>query len=445
MGRVLMKETCGACNKSINKGQSITECAKCNLAEHTKCLKKSDKFKSINDKLYCENCCDSIPNIYNPFRNLNGTSLNDRDSNDNHDRHYENNLEDVFEELNEASNILEHCKSLKSTSELDRHAELNGVSCTNFSTLFQNIDGNRSNFDSFAVHLRKMMHKFSVIGLAETNTEFTNKDLFCLEGYTSFYQETNQTKFKGTGVALYINNALSAKVENGLSQRSDNLESLFVKFCIDNVEHTVGVVYNPPSGDRAKFISELETIIKKCSPRNLHIIGDFNLNLHKLNDITKNFEEIILSNGLFPLISIPTHARPGCEKSCIDNIITSNISSIISSGTIELGISHHHSIFQLSEMDHGKGKKAAATQYYDFSNSKTEQFLDNIGTEFSEYGHKINLQQFASIYDQKIDEFFKLDSPKTTKRNRKCNPWITEGLIISIGHKEVLYTDCDDS
>ena len=446
MGRVLIKEICGSCNKSINKGQSITECGKCNLAIHTKCLKKFGKFKSINNKSYCENCFDSVPKIYNPFRNLNGSSLNNSNQNDgNNDRNYENNLEDVFEELNEASNILEYCKSLKSTSELDRHVELKGVYCTNFSTLFQNVDGNRSNFDSFAVHLKKMKHKFSVIGLAETNTEPTNKELFCLDGYTSFYQDKHPTKLKGTGVALYIHNALSAKVENGLSQHSDNLESLFVKFNINNEEHTVGVVYNPPSGDRSKFITELETIINKNTSKNLQIIGDFNLNFHKIGDITKKFEDVILTNGLFPLISISTHVKPGCEKSCIDNIFTSNISTIISSGTIELGISHHHSIFQLSEMEHGKEKKVAIKQYYDFSNSKTEQFLENIESEFCECGHRINLQQFASIYDRKIDEFFKLDSPKLTKRNRKCNPWITEGLIISIGQKEVLYADWDDT
>ena len=133
----------------------------------------------------------------------------------------------------------------------------------------QNVDGNRSNFDNFAVHLSKMKHKFSVIGIAETNIEPENKNLFCIDGYTSFYQETKDTKSKGTGVALYIHNALSAKIDDGLSQRTENLESLFVKFCIGNTEHTVGVIYNPPSGDKAKFISELEIIVKKSTSKNL--------------------------------------------------------------------------------------------------------------------------------------------------------------------------------
>ena len=445
MVRVLIKEICGICNKPIKKGQSITECAKCSVAAHAKCLKKSDKYKYINDKQYCENCCNFIPKIYNPFRNLNGSSPSNQTS-ESFDRHYEHNIEDIFEELSLASSVLEHCKSLKSTSEFDRHVELKGIESTNFSTLFQNIDGNRSNFDNFAVHIHKIKHKFSVIGLAETNTDPSNKDLFNIDGYTSFYQDTKFGKSKGTGVALYIHNGLSAKKDEGLSQCSDNLESLFVKFNINNVEHSVGVVYNPPSGDRAKFNSELEEIVKKSTIKNVHIIGDFNLNLHKVEcTITKTFEDIFLTNGLFPLISIATHARPGCDKSCIDNIFTSNVSDIISSGTIELGISHHHSIFQLSELVHGNEHKVSVTQYYDFSNSKTEQFLENIEAEFQECGHRINLQQFATIYDQKIDEFFKLDSPKTSKRNRKSNPWITEGLIISIGHKEVLYADWDDT
>ena len=48
---------------------------------------------------------------------------------------------------------------------------------------------------------------------------------------------------------------------------------------------------------------------------------------------------------------------------------------------------------------------------------------------------------FLNIFNTKIDEFFKLDQPKISKRNWLVNPWITEGLIISINKKESLYED----
>ena len=239
---------------------------------------------------------------------------------------------------------------------------------------------------------------------------------------------------------------VTATMDEHFSQQSDNLESLFVKILVGTEEHTVGVIYNPPSGDKAKFVSELEIIFKKCIPKNLHILGDFNLNLHKLEGETvKKYEDIILTNGLFPLISIPTHSKPGCSQSCIDNIFTSNITEVVSSGTIAVGISHHHLIFQLTKTNHSPEAKAAVIQYFDFSKSKTEQFLEDIQKTLKDCSNKINLEQFISIYDSKIDEFFKLDSPRKSKRNRKNNPWITDGLIISIHHKAELYMEWDDT
>ena len=442
---VIPKETCGHCKRNINRGQSITECKKCGIAIHTKCVKKST-FKTVNDNWYCETCCITIDHIYNPFRNLNGPDLNGNIDNES-DRFYNANIEDVLDDLTDASNTLENCRSFKSISEFNRHFELKGASNKNFSTSFQNIDGNRSNFDNFAVHIDQIKHKFSIIGLAETNVHQINKDLYTIDEYVSFYQEIDSNKQKGTGVAIYVHNSLSAFEEKSLSQRSENLESIFVKVAVGIEEHTVGVVYNPPSGDKVKFVRELESIIKRCTPiKNLHILGDFNLNLHKIEGETvKSYEDMVLTNGLFPLISIPTHAKPGCTKSCIDNIFTSSITNVMSSGTVELGISHHHLVFELTEIDHCQETNSGVVQYYDFCNSRSEQFIENIRETFSDCIDKINLQQFAALYDDKIDQFFKLESPKRTKRNRKNNPWITDGLIISIGHKEALYSDWDDT
>ena len=441
MVRALKKEICEHCKKHINKGQSITECMKCNIVIHTKCLKISN-FELINEKWYCENCSETIAYIYNPFRNLSGPSHGKEEETEYSDKHYDYNIEEVFNDLADASNILEYCKSLKSAGEFNRFCELKGVNNSNFSTLFQNVDGNRSNFDNFAAHISRIEHKFSVIGLAETNICPKNKNLYDLDEYKSYYQDKYPNKSKGTGVALYIHNALSATVEESLSQCSDNLESLFVSIQIGTELHTIGVVYQPPSGDKTNFLLELELLVKKCNPKNLHIFGDFNMNLHNPNCKTvEKFEEIILSNGLFPLISISTHAKPGCQQSCIDNIFTSNISSVMASGTLELGISHHHSIFQVMEINHNKEEKLANIQYYDFSKSKTDIFLEDITKTFENCSENLSLEQFLSMYDSKIDCVFKLDSPKKSKRNRKCNPWITDCIIISIDKKDKLYAD----
>ena len=128
-------------------------------------------------------------------------------------------------------------------------------------------------------------------------------------------------KAKGTGVALYVHASLSATVNKNLSHTSQHLETLFVTIPSDSQNLTVGVLYRPPSGDFREFLNEFEHILNNCPSQNLYIMGDFNVDLHKLdNDNAKSYEELVLTSGLFPLISIATHAKPNCKESCIDNI-----------------------------------------------------------------------------------------------------------------------------
>ena len=47
--------------------------------------------------------------------------------------------------------------------------------------------------------------------------------------------------------------------------------------------------------------------------------------------------------------------------------------------------------------------------------------------------------KFNKTFKETIDIFCKLEKPKLTKRTFSNNPWITEGIIISITYKETLY------
>ena len=285
-------------------------------------------------------------------------------------------------------------------------------------------------------------HSFSVIGLAETNLDPSIGELFPLENYKSIYQETLPNKFKGTGVALYIHESLNyTKVEN-LSQCSENLESLFIQIKVGNTPYTVGVIYNPPSGDDSKFLLEFNNLLLKCPTRNLKIMGDFNFDLLKLQgEDCKAFEESILEHGIYPLISVFTHAKPGCRKSCIDNVLSNSPFNVLLSGTVDLDSSHHRAVFQLSNVNHGHIEKEAETQYYDFCKSNLEAFLNDLQKCTGSLEGSKTFEDFLDIYNEKVDQFFKLVSPILSKRNRKVNPWITDGLIISISKKESLYDD----
>ena len=99
-----------------------------------------------------------------------------------------------------------------------------------FSTYFLNIDGNKTNFDRLSAELAVIKHKFSVVALAETNTDACNKDLYKLSNeYTPVYSSKIKNKVKGSGVALYVKNDFSFSILNELSSCDKNIETLFIK------------------------------------------------------------------------------------------------------------------------------------------------------------------------------------------------------------------------
>ena len=297
----LGKEICEYCRKCINYGQAISECNSCNLVIHTKCFKKSN-FNMINNKIYCFKCSEGVKILYNPFEKL--YSLNDENVGD---KFYEENYSDIIGDIHAISNILNNCKSISTIEELNKLIKINKIK-SNFSTLFINIDGNCSNFDTFATEIHQLEHKFSIIGLAETKTDPTNKNLYPLDEYNSFYQDPYPGKRKGSGVALYVHKSMNASVDRTLSHTSQNLETLFIKININSQIQTVGVAYRPPNGNFENFLSEFQCILHNCPTKNLYLMGDFNVDLHKIdNENSKAYEELILTSGMFPLISASTH------------------------------------------------------------------------------------------------------------------------------------------
>ena len=110
--------------------------------------------------------------------------------------------------------------------------ELEASHASNFkqfgSSYFLNIDGNKSNFNSLVAELHRIGHKFTAIGLAETNVSSAESQVYALPDYNSFYQNNRANKTKGTGVALYVLDKLNTVVNEQVSDVTANLESLFV-------------------------------------------------------------------------------------------------------------------------------------------------------------------------------------------------------------------------
>ncbi|KAL5258808.1 hypothetical protein ACHWQZ_G009312 [Mnemiopsis leidyi] len=376
----------------------------------------------MSDKFYCINCSHLAATRYKPF-NL------DTDNDEN---------VEADETLLKVNQIHENCNSFSAN-------EFNRTYCNqtnDFSSiLFQNIDGNKSNFDSLALELKRYNHKFSIIAIAETNTSPEQSSLYQLTGYNSFYQNTIPNKSKGTGVALYICDTLSATVDGSLSTTTENLEALVVSISGSEAQVTVGVVYRPPSGDMDSALSELSDLLDEL-PGCSHLVGDFNIDLHdKNNNVVARYEDILFSKGFFPLVSLATHIKPGCKPSCIDNIVSNDVDSIIATGTLKDHITHHSPIFQIFNRKlESTRNNLKFKQYYDYCQSNIDKFLNILENDLA---NNIigNFTEFHEIYKKGIDKTCKLERPKCSKRTVQNNPWITPGLIVSINHQHKLYKD----
>ena len=141
-----------------------------------------------------------------------------------------------------------------------------------------------------------------------------------------------------------------------------------------------------------------------------------------------------------PLISIPTHHKPGCQPSCIDNILSNDMENCISSGTLSTCISHHQAVFQIlkSPLKHLKAEKQKYVQYYDYCNSNVEKFVNSLSNELTR-DPPSNFSDFSAVFNRNLDESCKLSQPKFSKRTAKEKPWITPALITSINRKHELY------
>ena len=438
LNRNVAREKCGKCTKQIYLGQSAIVCSYCDLIFHSLCL---NEFKIFRDKIYCSTCISNHDIVrYNPFYTSNR-------SDDQHDRFYNDDVTDFTDTFDNASQILEECKQYTIT-EANLVLKTKSMALNNeknlhpFSNLFFNIDGNETNFDKFACFLKSIDFRFSVIGLAETNTDKTNKDLYKINGYTSCYQQVKEDKQKGTGVCLYIDDTYNFSELADSSLTTNNLESIFVK--ITNLEEPtiVGAVYRPPSGDINAFHLELSDILSNLpADHSVHILGDFNIDLlSETHCDTSEFENTIFSAGYIPQIAIHTHHRDKCRKTCIDNIITNNPEQAIVSGTIKSD-TFHKPIFQMCYVK--SGIEAVSQQktkiYYDYSQKNLDKFCEALINTINEMNVVENFEDFVELFNGKVDQTCKLDIPRLTKRTSIDNPWITSGIVTSIIEKIKLY------
>ena len=260
-----IKNKCKGCNKFILTHNKILACKSCDTIVHSQCARKLFQYSHTQDTWECNSCIDKSPTRYNPFAPVLV-----------HDKYDPVHL-DEYEDVSEISKIHESCKSYNYTN-FRNLMKLHSAEGHCLSALFNNIDGNASNFDTFATEITQARHAFSFIGVAETNIDSELKDLYKIPGYMSEYNDKYPDKAKGSGVGLYIQDSFTYTPLEKLCVCTENIESVFVSVTNTDKPLTVGVLYRPPSGSNNDALNEFEDLVKKLPDKNVILLGDFNFN-----------------------------------------------------------------------------------------------------------------------------------------------------------------------
>ena len=310
----LPSKICQLCKSNLSHGvaKQFFTCNSCQNSYHNTCINNKTPNIVFREKIYCKYCYESKDmQKYNPFYDI----LNHHSETSESNFVFDNEPPENVEAIESISAILENCSS-KCVSCFNKYSSQYVKNNATFSLHFLNIDGSNTNFDTFTAISKCITHKFSVIGLAETNTQQDNKNLYEHDNYSSIYQTCAESKRKGSGVALYIQNHYNFSKISDASLINTDIESLYVELTAnDDTEIIVGVVYRPPSGYITNFNNYVDKIFSLLpSKKHAYIMGDFNINLFKDCKATSLFEESILSNGFFQLFLLPPIINPTAKK-----------------------------------------------------------------------------------------------------------------------------------
>ena len=132
----------------------------------------------------------------------------------------------------------------------------------------------------------------------------------------------------GCGIALYIHNNYTYRVQNDLTHNSNDSQFLFAEIVKYNISTLIGVSYKPPNVNIDSYSLILSNLLDKLenTSKNIFIAGDFNIDLLKSenNEETNSFFNNLLTYSLFPTIVKPTRITSH-SATLIDNIFTNSL------------------------------------------------------------------------------------------------------------------------
>ena len=273
----MVSERCHSCNQDISAygadNNSIITCVTCHEMTHKKCATNNICKKCIFAENNENDDVDNV-DIYKVHFNPLSCLFEDRHSDS---FQLDTDCNDMSADMHYSLNTLESCKHV-TIQDYDTLVKKH-FDCKNMSVLFLNINGVKSNFDSFLAQVQLIELKFNFICFCETNLKTDEPNYYSLPGYNSEKLYAIDKNHSGSGITLYFKSSLNFKRIDKLCLRNSFFESLGGTFNSNFGTITLIVSYRFHCSENIKnFIKLIEDYISILKGPVI-IAGDFNLNL----------------------------------------------------------------------------------------------------------------------------------------------------------------------
>ena len=312
-----------------------------------------------------------------------------------------------------------------------------------------NIRSMKKNFEEFKAFFTELNDEFSIISLTETwcLDDPRNESLFKLNNYTSMHQPRSGGR-NGGGTCMFVHNSLTFTTRSDLCVNNNDIESLSIEIFNKKAKNIIAsVTYRQPAGNINVFENSLKTLLsfKKDSSKQIHLTGDFNLNLldYKTNAKVKSYLDLIFSHSFIPLINRPTRISKH-NATIIDHILTNAfINKTYLTGVLKTDISDHFPVVLITESDFEKNEKSSFVFKRKITDINLTRFKESLLDGDWCNGMKHNdpdtaYNEFLNIFIVHYDTFFPKKMIKIKFKNL-TSPWITKGIVKSSKRKQKLY------
>ena len=340
------------------------------------------------------------------------------------------------------------------------------IQLNHFSVLSLNCQSISSKFDQILLLVHELNHnglEFGAICLQESWLgEDADLSLYQIQNYICISQGKYSSNH--AGLIIYIHVGITF-INYTIPVKPTDWECLIIKIVNDNNNKDVYLcnIYRPPRDNYSKesilkFMRDLNRLIEPFKQSNSYIllIGDFNIDLLKINDWPhfKDYFMNMISHGLLPTITLPTRLTDN-SASLIDNIFSSfsNLQMLHSSGILISDISDHFPCYYFTNCNVKLKKVKKNIQCREFNHENMTNLYNDLDSVdiFSMLNNNINSDPNANyeilekVITSLLDKHMPLRNVKFHKYKHKKTQWITKGIIKSIKFRDQLYKSLKES